>query len=131
MTAPAATSAVRPRDLQLPAGLAWDAVVMPQALGVAVRHTLDVLFVFEQEPAVIEAPECGRMYFLTEPGRGGVWGADVWTLDAGSWLPVPHLPNGGPLPVSDLRRALNLAYPAFRWCTAGLPPQQSTPGGIL
>lgn len=132
--APAAEGAAYRRAAcatRLPAGFPWDVVAIPQPLGQAVLHTLDALFSYEQAPAVVNDPTCGRAYFLTEPGQGGLWGEDVWTLDAGSWLTVPHPPSGRPLPLADLRRALHLAYPAFRWRTAGIPPQQLNPGGIL
>ncbi|MFF1737217.1 hypothetical protein [Streptomyces sp. NPDC058247] len=116
---------------RLPAGRPWDVVAIPRPLGEAVLHTLEALFSYERPPAVVDDPVHSRAYFITEPGQGGIWGEDIWTLDAGSWLTFSHSPSARPLPVADLRRALHLAYPAFRWRTAGIPPQQLNPGGIL
>lgn len=131
MTAQAAAHHRGVGAICLTAGPRWDVVAIPRPLGEAVLHTLEALFSYEQAPAVVEDLVHGRAYFLTEPGQGGIWGEDVWTLDAGSWLTFSHLPSDRPLPVADLRRALHLAYPAFRWRTAGIPPQQLNPGGIL
>ncbi|MFE5866660.1 hypothetical protein ACFQ77_39810 [Streptomyces virginiae] len=122
-----------------------DAVAIPAHLGDRVLHTLDVLFP-QLRPVVLEELTRARTYFLAEPGQGGAWGEDVWTLDAGTWH-TPHLPSrpcgdltvwrcrsdegGCVLPAADLRRALRLAYPIFRSPAAGASAQQSNPGGIL
>lgn len=130
----------------LPAGLMGDAVAIPTPLGDCVLHTLDALFP-QLRPVVLEELTRARTYFLAEPGQGGAWGEDVWTLDAGTWLTTPHSPSrpcgdltgwrcrsdegGCVLPAADLRHALRLAYPTFRSPAAEASAQQSTPGGIL
>ncbi|MFI7396195.1 hypothetical protein [Streptomyces tendae] len=131
---------------QLPAGLPGDAVAIPARLGDSVLGTLGVLYP-RLRPAVLEELTRARTYLFTEPGHGGVWDEDVWTLDAGTWLTTPHQlngPCGDPkvwrrrpetggrvLPVTELRRAMRLAYPAFRRLATGTPVQHSNPGGIL
>ncbi|MFF3982769.1 hypothetical protein [Streptomyces sp. NPDC001828] len=129
---------------RLPAGLPGDAVAIPARLGDSVLHTLDALYP-QLRPAVLDELTRARTYFFTEPGQGGVWSEDVWTLDAGTWLATPHQLNGPcgdlkvwrhrpesggrVLPVTDLRRAMRLAYPALRRRATGTPVQHCTPGG--
>ncbi|MGA5643341.1 hypothetical protein ACPCTN_31945 [Streptomyces cinereoruber] len=129
---------------RLPAGLPGDAVAIPARLGSSVLCTLDVLYP-RLRPTVLEELTQARTYLFTEPGQGGVWGEDVWTLDAGTWLATPHQLNGPcgdlklwrhrpesggrALPVVDLRRAMRLAYPALQRRATGTPVQHSNPGG--
>ncbi|MEV4042824.1 hypothetical protein [Streptomyces sp. NPDC049744] len=131
-------------NARLPAGLPGDAVAIPASLGDSVLHTLDALYP-QLRPAVLHELTWARTYFFTEPGQGGVWSEDVWTLDAGTWLATPHQLNGPcgdlkvwrhrpesggrVLPVTDLRRAMRLAYPALRRRATGTAVQHSTPGG--
>ncbi|MGW9436727.1 ATP-binding protein [Streptomyces sp. NPDC055607] len=114
---------------RLPAGLPGDAVAIPARLGDNVLHTLEALCP-QLRPAVVLDLTRARTYLFTESGQGGVWSEDVWTLDAGTWFATPHQTNGPcgdlkvwrhwpesggrVLPVTDLRRALRLAYPALR-----------------
>ncbi|GHH54857.1 hypothetical protein [Streptomyces candidus] len=133
---------------QLPASLAGDAVAIPAHLADSVQQALTVLFP-HLRPVVLEELTRARTYFLTEPGQGGIWGEDVWTLDAAAWLADPHPSSrlcgdltvwqrrpdsedgSGVLPAMTLWHALRLAYPTFRTLAPEAPVQQSNPGGIL
>lgn len=113
---------------QLPAGRAWDAVAMPYCFG---RDVLDVCETLRGHrlPALADYLN-RRLYLFVEPGRGGIWGDEVWTLPSEAWLTVPHplygpydcwtrwLQPPGPeielMTVAELRRATRLAVPASR-----------------
>lgn len=126
---------------QLPAGRAWDAVAMPHTLG------LDVLRACETlrgccPPALADRWN-RRLYLFIEPGQGGVWAEDIWTLPRESWLTIPH-PKYGPcdcptwwlqhpnaegdlLTAAELRTVVRLALPAYRRRAASAPLD----GGVL
>lgn len=92
---------------RLPAGLPRDAVAIPARLGESVLCALDAA-TWLTTPHQLNGP-CG---------------------DPKVWRRRPET-GGRVLPVTDLRRAMRLAYPAFRRRATGTPVQHSNPGGIL
>lgn len=86
-----------PRGLTLlPAGKAWDVLVVPAALG---RPTLDVLTrILDRPGPVLAYPGDGRMGFFVPPGTAERWlGTGIRTVGTGTWIVVPHpgRPSGG------------------------------------
>ncbi|MFJ7772956.1 hypothetical protein ACIQ1J_32380 [Streptomyces sp. NPDC097107] len=83
----------------LPAGKAWDVLILPGRLG---RPTLDVLSrVLDQPGPVLAGVGDARTGFLVPAGTASRWlGTGVRTAGLGTWIVVPY--PGGP------------AYPARR-----------------
>ncbi|SDE13185.1 hypothetical protein [Streptomyces prasinopilosus] len=81
----------------LPAGRAWDVLILPGALG---YPTLDVLtrFLDRPGPVLVDFGDA-RMGFLVPPGTAARWvGTGVRTAGAGTWIVVPYpgrAPVGG------------------------------------
>lgn len=72
----------------LPAGRAWDVLILPGALG---RPTLDVLTRILDRPGPVLV-DCGddRMGFFVTPGTADRWlGTGIRTAGAGTWIVVP------------------------------------------
>ncbi|GGS61566.1 hypothetical protein AB0E75_22160 [Streptomyces griseoviridis] len=81
----------------LPAGRAWDVLILPGRLG---YPTLDVLTrVLDRPGPVLADFGDARVGFLVPPGTAARWlGTGVRTAGAGTWIVVPHpgrLPSGG------------------------------------
>ncbi|WP_217141708.1 hypothetical protein [Streptomyces sp. AC627_RSS907] len=76
----------------LPAGKAWDVLVLPSRLGCP---TLDVLFRVLDRPGPVLADSAdGRTGFFVPPGTAARWlGTGVRTAGLGTWIVVPH-PGG-------------------------------------
>ncbi|MET9365783.1 hypothetical protein ABZX93_33410 [Streptomyces sp. NPDC006632] len=136
--------AVHPRwTAQLLAGRAWDAVAMPYSFGCNVLDVCETLQGYR--PAALADGPNRRLYLFVEPGRGGIWDDEVWTLPGETWLTVPHpqyrpydcwarwLQPPGPatelMTVAELRRAISLATPASRRHPTVL--SVSVEGGVL
>jgi hypothetical protein len=79
-----------PRGIALlPAGKAWDVLILPSALGC---RTLDVLTRILDRPGPVLA-DFGdeRVGFLVPPGTADRWlGTGIRTAGAGTWIVVPH-----------------------------------------
>ncbi|MFG3657835.1 hypothetical protein [Streptomyces sp. NPDC047706] len=73
----------------LPAGRAWDVLILPGELGCA---TLDVLTRILGRPGpVLAGFGDARMGFLVPPGTASRWlGTGIRTAGAGSWIVVPY-----------------------------------------
>ncbi|MFI6036162.1 hypothetical protein ACIBBD_18720 [Streptomyces sp. NPDC051315] len=73
----------------LPAGKAWDVLILPGGLGSA---TLDVLTrVLDRPGPVLVDFGDHRIGFLVPPGTAAHWiGTGIRTAGAGSWIVVPH-----------------------------------------
>ncbi|MEV8595516.1 hypothetical protein [Streptomyces sp. NPDC052012] len=73
----------------LPAGKAWDVLILPGELG---YPTLDVLTrVLDQPGPVLADFGDARMGFLVPPGTAARWlGTGVRTAGEGTWIVVPH-----------------------------------------
>ncbi|MGY0070048.1 hypothetical protein ACWZEH_25315 [Streptomyces sp. QTS137] len=73
----------------LPAGKAWDVLILPCALG---HPTLDVLArVLDRPGPVLVDFGDARMGFLVPPGTAARWvGTGVRTSGNGTWIVVPH-----------------------------------------
>ncbi|GAB2759337.1 hypothetical protein [Streptomyces bullii] len=73
----------------LPAGRAWDVLVLPGGLGHA---TLDVLSRFLDRPGpVLAGFGDARMGFFVPPGTASHWlGTGIRTAGHGTWIVVPH-----------------------------------------
>ncbi|MCQ9183760.1 hypothetical protein KMT30_32875 [Streptomyces sp. IBSBF 2953] len=72
----------------LPAGRAWDVLILPGALG---RPTLDVLtrIVGRPGPVLVDSGD-DRMGFFVAPGTATRWlGTGIRTAGAGAWIVVP------------------------------------------
>ncbi|MFE1438492.1 hypothetical protein [Streptomyces sp. NPDC058739] len=73
----------------LPAGRAWDVLILPGGLG---YPTLDVLtrILARPGPVLVDITD-SRMGFLVPPGTAARWvGTGIRTAGAGSWVVVPH-----------------------------------------
>ncbi|MFE2587304.1 hypothetical protein [Streptomyces sp. NPDC059378] len=73
----------------LPAGKAWDVLILPGGLG---YPTLDVLTRILDQPGPVLA-DFGdtRVGFLVPPGTAARWlGTGIRTVGAGSWIVVPY-----------------------------------------
>ncbi|MFE9629306.1 hypothetical protein ACIHAR_39455 [Streptomyces sp. NPDC052016] len=73
----------------LPAGKAWDVLILPGALG---YPTLDVLtrILDRPGPVLVDFGD-NRMGFLVPPGTAARWiGTGIRTAGAGTWIVVPH-----------------------------------------
>ncbi|WP_320772808.1 hypothetical protein [Streptomyces sp. CRN 30] len=73
----------------LPAGRAWDVLILPGGLG---RPALDVLTRRTGRPGPVLAG-CGgrRLGFFVPPGTAGRWlGTGVRTAGSGTWIVVPY-----------------------------------------
>ncbi|MGW8064408.1 hypothetical protein ACVV2G_19560 [Streptomyces ziwulingensis] len=77
----------------LPAGKAWDVLILPSRLG---RPTLDVLSRFLGRPGPVLADfGDARTGFFVPAGTAARWvGTGVRTAGPGTWIVVPH--PGGP-----------------------------------
>ncbi|MEU9924090.1 hypothetical protein AB0H51_22840 [Streptomyces griseoluteus] len=73
----------------LPAGKAWDVLLLPGELG---YPTLDVLTrVLDQPGPVLVDSGDNRVGFLVPPGTAARWlGTGIRTAGAGTWLVVPY-----------------------------------------
>ncbi|MGW2210202.1 hypothetical protein [Streptomyces sp. NPDC001781] len=73
----------------LPAGKAWDVLVLPGELG---RPTLDVLTrVLDRPGPVLVDFEGDRVGFFVPPGIAARWlGTGIRTAGPGTWIVVPH-----------------------------------------
>ncbi|MFH9817393.1 hypothetical protein [Streptomyces sp. NPDC017230] len=73
----------------LPAGKAWDVLVLPNRLG---RTTLDVFSrVLDQPGPVLADSGDARTGFLVPAGTAARWlGTGVRTVGLGAWIVVPH-----------------------------------------
>ncbi|MGW2820932.1 hypothetical protein ACWC24_07985 [Streptomyces sp. NPDC001443] len=73
----------------LPAGRAWDVLILPGGLGCP---TLDVLTrILDQPGPVLADFGDARVGFLVPPGTAARWlGTGIRTVGAGSWIVVPH-----------------------------------------
>ncbi|WP_320773222.1 hypothetical protein [Streptomyces sp. CRN 30] len=73
----------------LPAGRAWDVLILPSRLG---YPTLDVLTrVLDQPGPVLADFGDARAGFFVEPGTAARWlGTGVRTAGDGTWIVVPH-----------------------------------------
>jgi hypothetical protein len=73
----------------LPAGKAWDVLILPAVLG---YPTLDVLTrVLDRPGPVLVDFGDARMGFLVPPGTAARWlGTGIRTAGAGTWIVVPH-----------------------------------------
>lgn len=73
----------------LPAGKAWDVLILPGALG---YPTLDVLTrVIDQPGPVLVDFGDARMGFLVPPGTAARWlGTGIRTAGLGTWIVVPY-----------------------------------------
>lgn len=73
----------------LPAGKAWDVLILPGALG---YPTLDVLTrVLDQLGPVLVDFGDNRVGFLVPPGTAARWlGTGIRTAGAGTWIVVPY-----------------------------------------
>ncbi|MFF3939858.1 hypothetical protein [Streptomyces phaeofaciens] len=73
----------------LPAGRAWDVLILPGALG---YPTLDVLtrILDRPGPVLVDFGD-DRMGFLVPPGTAARWiGTGIRTAGAGTWIVVPY-----------------------------------------
>ena len=73
----------------LPAGRAWDVLMLPSELG---YPTLDVLtrILDRPGPVLVDFGD-ERMGFLVPPGTAARWlGTGIRTAGAGTWIVVPH-----------------------------------------
>ncbi|MFF0205028.1 hypothetical protein [Streptomyces sp. NPDC005017] len=73
----------------LPAGRAWDVLILPGGLG---YPTLDVLtrILARPGPVLVDITD-SRTGFLVPPGTAARWvGTGIRTAGAGSWVVVPH-----------------------------------------
>ncbi|MFI1926926.1 MULTISPECIES: hypothetical protein [unclassified Streptomyces] len=73
----------------LPAGKAWDVLILPGELG---YPTLDVLIriLHRPGPVLVDFGD-SRMGFFVEPGTAARWlGTGVRTAGAGTWIVVPY-----------------------------------------
>lgn len=73
----------------LPAGKAWDVLILPGRLG---YPTLDVLtrFLGEPGPVLVDFGD-SRMGFFVPPGTAARWlGTGIRTAGAGTWIVVPR-----------------------------------------
>ncbi|MET7451718.1 hypothetical protein ABZT03_07450 [Streptomyces sp. NPDC005574] len=80
----------------LPAGRAWDVLILPSALG---YPTLDVLtrILDRPGPVLVDFGDA-RMGFLVPPGTAARWlGTGIRTAGTGTWIVVPYpgRPTGG------------------------------------
>ncbi|MEV6805835.1 hypothetical protein [Streptomyces sp. NPDC051132] len=81
------------RDLRgvalLPAGKAWDVLIVPGDLG---YPTLDVLTrVLDRLGPVLADPGDGRVGFFVPPGTAARWlGTGIRTAGTGTWIVVPY-----------------------------------------
>ncbi|WP_405619744.1 hypothetical protein [Streptomyces sp. NBC_00076] len=73
----------------LPAGKAWDVVILPDELGCP---TLDVVTRILARPGpVLVDVDHARMGFLVPPGTAAGWlGTGIRTAGAGTWIVVPY-----------------------------------------
>ncbi|MEV5317813.1 hypothetical protein AB0K92_09110 [Streptomyces sp. NPDC052687] len=73
----------------LPAGKAWDVLILPGRLGCP---TLDVLTRILDRPGPVLADSGdARTGFLVPPGTAARWlGTGIRTAGAGTWIVVPH-----------------------------------------
>ncbi|CAL9575617.1 hypothetical protein [Streptomyces sp. enrichment culture] len=73
----------------LPAGKAWDVLILPGELG---YPTLDVLTrILDQPGPVLVDLGDHRIGFLVPPGTAARWvGTGIRTAGAGTWIVVPH-----------------------------------------
>ncbi|MFF5105027.1 hypothetical protein [Streptomyces sp. NPDC000134] len=73
----------------LPAGRAWDVLILPGRLG---RPTLDVLCrVLDQPGPVLVDVGDARTGFFVPPGTAARWlGTGIRTAGAGTWIVVPY-----------------------------------------
>ncbi|MFJ9538826.1 hypothetical protein ACIRPX_16355 [Streptomyces sp. NPDC101225] len=73
----------------LPAGKAWDVIILPSGLG---YPTLDVLTRILGRPGPVLADfGDARMGFLVPPGTAARWlGTGIRTAGAGTWIVVPY-----------------------------------------
>ncbi|MER5598328.1 hypothetical protein [Streptomyces sp. NPDC002265] len=73
----------------LPAGKAWDVLILPGELGL---RTLDVLTrILDQPGPVLADFGDARVGFLVPPGTAARWlGTGIRTVGAGSWIVVPY-----------------------------------------
>ncbi|MER6128705.1 hypothetical protein ABT173_40330 [Streptomyces sp. NPDC001795] len=73
----------------LPAGKAWDVLIVPGELG---HRTLDVLFRITDRPGpVLVDADDGRTGFFVPPGTAARWlGTGVRTAGLGTWIVVPY-----------------------------------------
>ena len=73
----------------LPAGRAWDVLILPARLG---YPTLDVLTrMLDRTGPVLADFGDNRVGFFVPPGTAGRWlGTGVRTAGAGTWIVVPH-----------------------------------------
>ncbi|QIJ65021.1 hypothetical protein [Streptomyces sp. JB150] len=73
----------------LPAGKAWDVLILPGRLG---RPTLDVLTRILDRPGPVLADSGdARTGFLVPPGTAAHWlGTGIRTAGAGTWIVVPY-----------------------------------------
>ncbi|MEU5596031.1 hypothetical protein [Streptomyces sp. NPDC020298] len=73
----------------LPAGRAWDVLILPGALG---YPTLDVLTrILDQPGPVLADFGDSRVGFLVPPGTAARWlGTGIRTAGPGTWIVVPH-----------------------------------------
>lgn len=73
----------------LPAGKAWDVLILPGELG---YPTLDVLTrILDQLGPVLVDFGDSRMGFLVPPGTAARWlGTGIRTVGAGTWIVVPY-----------------------------------------
>ncbi|MFG2951099.1 hypothetical protein [Streptomyces adustus] len=79
-----------PRGIALlPAGKAWDVLILPGELGLP---TLDVLTrILDQPGPVLADFGDARVGFLVPPGTAARWlGTGIRTVGAGSWIVVPY-----------------------------------------
>ncbi|MDQ0686583.1 hypothetical protein QF032_005568 [Streptomyces achromogenes] len=73
----------------LPAGRAWDVLILPGTLG---YPTLDVLtrILDRPGPVLVDLGD-DRMGFFVAPGTAARWlGTGIRTAGAGTWIVVPH-----------------------------------------
>ncbi|GGS01351.1 hypothetical protein GCM10010269_45260 [Streptomyces humidus] len=73
----------------LPAGRAWDVLILPGGLGC---RTLDVLtrILDRPGPVLVDADD-DRVGFFVTPGTAGRWlGTGIRTAGAGAWIVVPR-----------------------------------------
>ncbi|MER6344242.1 hypothetical protein ACWC10_07085 [Streptomyces sp. NPDC001595] len=73
----------------LPAGKAWDVLILPGALG---PRTLDVLTrILDRTGPVLADLGDARTGFLVPPGTAARWlGTGIRTAGAGTWIVVPY-----------------------------------------
>lgn len=79
----------------LPAGSAWDVLILPGGLGYA---TLDVLtrFLGRPGPVLVDFGDA-RMGFLVPPGTAARWlGTGIRTAGSGTWIVVPRPGRSSP-----------------------------------